>query len=118
MSLYKILDGGQVVNTIVADEQFMIDNYSEYELVVDEPGPPPPPKAPRKTRYEFRSRFTPTEKIAMYDSTDTIIRVFLDDIQSAEYIDLGLQETIDGVNYLESQGLIGAGRAAEILSGE
>jgi len=54
----------------------------------------------------------------MYDSTDTIIRVFLDDIQSAEYIDLGLQETIDGVNYLESQGLIGAGRAAEILSGE
>jgi hypothetical protein len=70
------------------------------------------------TRYQFRSRFTMQEKIAMYDSTDTLIRVFLDDIQSAEYIDLAIQDTIDAVNYLESQGLIAAGRAAEILSGE
>lgn len=118
MSLYNILENGQVVNTIIADEQFMIDNYSEYELVVVQPSPSPPARAPKITRYEFRSRFTTPEKIAMYDSTDTLIKVFLDDIQSAEYIDLALQDTIDGVNYLESQGLIAAGRAAEILSGE
>jgi hypothetical protein len=67
------------------------------------------------TRYEFRSRFTTPEKVAMYDSTDTIIKIFLDDIQAAEYIDVTDQATIDGVAYLEAQGLITAGRSVDIL---
>ena len=70
----------------------------------------------RLTRYEFRSRFTAAEKVAMYDSTDTMIRVFLDDIQAAENINVSEQDTIDGVNYLASNGLIAAGRASEILA--
>lgn len=69
------------------------------------------------TRYEFRSRFTTAEKVAMYDSTDTIVRIFMDDIQAAEYIDVTNQETIDGVAYLEAQGLIAAGRSTDILAG-
>ena len=76
----------------------------------------PPPRT-QLTRYEFRSRFTTPEKIAMYDSTDTIIKIFLDDIQAAEYIDVADQATIDGVGYLEAQGLIAAGRSADILAG-
>lgn len=76
----------------------------------------PPPRT-RLTRYEFRSRFTTPEKTAMYDSTDTIIKIFLDDIQAAEYIDVTDQATIDGVAYLETQGLIAAGRSADILAG-
>jgi hypothetical protein len=67
------------------------------------------------TRLEFRSRFTTSEKIAMYDSTDTIIKIFLDDIQAAQYIDVTDQATIDGVAYLESQGLITVGRSVDIL---
>jgi hypothetical protein len=78
--------------------------------------PPPLPDKIRLTRYEFRSRFTAAEKVAMYDSTDTMIRVFLDDIQAAENINVSEQDTIDGVNYLASNGLIAAGRASEILA--
>ena len=77
---------------------------------------PPPPRT-KLTRYEFRSQFTAAEKMAMYESTDTLIKVFLDDVQSAEYIELTNQDTIDGVNYLEAQSIISAGRAAEILTG-
>jgi hypothetical protein len=79
--------------------------------------PLPLPDRVRLTRYEFRSRFTAAEKVAMYDSTDTMIRVFLDDIQSAENINVTEQDTIDGVAYLISVGLIAAGRDAEILAG-
>ena len=76
-----------------------------------------PPPRNQLTRYEFRSRFAAPEKVAMYESTDTIIRIFLDDIQSAEYIDVTDQATIDGVAYLETQGLIAAGRSTDILAG-
>lgn len=79
--------------------------------------PLPLPDRVRLTRYEFRSRFTAAEKVAMYDSTDTMIRVFLDDIQAAESINVTEQDTIDGVAYLTSVGLIAAGRDAEILAG-
>ena len=77
----------------------------------------PLPDRVQLTRYEFRSRFATAEKVAMYDSADTIIKIFLDDIQAAEYIDVTNQETIDGVAYLEAQGLIAAGRSADILAG-
>lgn len=77
----------------------------------------PLPDRVKLTRYEFRSRFTAAEKVAMYDSTDTMIRVFLDDIQSAENIVVTDQDTIEGVAYLTSVGLIAAGRDAEILAG-
>lgn len=117
--LYNVLENGQVVNTIIADEAFMAANYSEYELV-EAPEvvfSTEPSMKLQLTRYEFRSQFTTAEKIAMYDSTDTIIKIFLDDIQAAEYIDVTDQATIDGVAYLEAQGLIAAGRATDILAG-
>jgi hypothetical protein len=69
------------------------------------------------TRYQFRSRFTAAEKVAMYDSPDTMVRVFLDDVQAAESINVTDQDTVDGVSYLTSLGLIAAGRDAEILAG-
>lgn len=84
--------------------------------VANDPQPPVPDRV-RLTRYEFRSRFTAAEKVAMYDSTDTMIRVFLDDIQAAENINVTEQDTIEGVAYLTSVGLIAAGRDAEILAG-
>lgn len=71
----------------------------------------------RLTRLEFRNRFTTAEKVGMYESTDTIVRIFMDDIQAAQYIDVTDQATIDGVAYLEAQGLIAAGRSVDILAG-
>jgi hypothetical protein len=78
--------------------------------------PMPFPDRVRLTRYEFRSRFTAAEKVVMYDSTDTMVRVFLDDIQSADNINVSEQDTIDGVAYLTAVGLIAAGRDVEILA--
>jgi hypothetical protein len=99
---------------------------TEYVDILDKDGnvigyvandpPLPLPDRVKLTRYEFRSRFTAAEKVAMYDSTDTMIRVFLDDIQAAENINVSEQDTIDGVNYLASNGLIAAGRVSEILA--
>ena len=70
----------------------------------------------RLTPHEFRSRFTTEEKVAMYDSNNPIIRVFLDDVQFADYIDIDNQIIIDWVNYLVSEGLITSGRATEVLN--
>lgn len=76
------------------------------------------PPSPELTKRAFRGRFTLAEKAAIYTAaeTDVMIKVFLDDIQAAEFISVTDQDTIDGVNYLESQGLIAGGRGVEILA--
>jgi hypothetical protein len=88
--------------------------------------PPPPPRYIRK--YAFRSRFTATEKedlelAAAHNPADTIaakrqaarIRLWMEDIRSADYIDLDDTRIINGVNAMETNGIIGSGRAAIIL---
>lgn len=97
-------------------EDVLDKNGNVIGQVAADPAPPRPDRV-RLTRYEFRSRFTAAEKVAMYDSADTMVRVFLDDVQSAENINVTDQDTIDGVAYLSSMGLIAAGRDAEILAG-
>lgn len=69
------------------------------------------------SRFAFRNLFTLAEKQTIYAEADTniIVKIFLDEITVAENVDLANEATIVGVNYLESQGLIAAGRAAEIL---
>ena len=68
------------------------------------------------TRLEFLTRFTASERIAIRASTDPIVVDFMELLNLATYIDVGDQNTIDGVNYLASQNLIAAGRVAEILA--
>ena len=82
---------------------------------------PPEPVVPvntRLTRLEFRNRLTSTEKEAIYTAAETsvAIRIWLDDLAAAEYIDLADAATIAAVNGLESLTLIGVGRADEILT--
>jgi hypothetical protein len=93
------------------------------------PNDPQPPAAPVKiTQFAFRSRFTQAEKIttelASIDVPDgqmasrqasAQMRVWLADIEAAQFIDLNYQPTRDGVQALEDYGLIAAGRAAQIL---
>lgn len=134
MAEYLISDGSTIVNLIVADSQSVAEEVTGMTAILASTLPgiginatlidgewvqqdPPIRYRKRLTRYEFRSQFTAAEKVAMYDSTDTIIRIFLDDIQSAQYIDVTSQDTIDGVAYLEAQGLIAAGRSTDILAG-
>lgn len=68
------------------------------------------------TRLEFLTRFTASERIAIRASTDPIVVDFMELLNLASYVDVGDQNTIDGVNYLASQNLIAASRVAEILA--
>lgn len=72
----------------------------------------------RITRLAFKSRMTTAERIAIRSAsqTDPIIFDFMDLVSDAQFIDLSRQDTKDGVNYLESQGHLAAGRASEILT--
>lgn len=83
--------------------------------------PAAPASAPRTrlTRLEFRNRFTAAEKGALYSAmgTNLSIRIWLDDLAAAEYIELTDPATVEAVNSLEQAGLLATGRAATILEG-
>jgi hypothetical protein len=70
------------------------------------------------TPLDFRKRFTLTEKQSIYSAatSNPLIRCFLDDVTSAGIIDLTDPYTINDVQYIEAQGLIATGRAAQILT--
>jgi hypothetical protein len=69
------------------------------------------------TKLEFRSRFSDDEKRAIYAARaiNLDVDIWLDDLASAAEIQLDDPRTIAGVHALESAGLIGTGRATEIL---
>lgn len=88
----------------------------------------PAPVFTRLTKLGFRGRFAQAEKTAIeLASLDdpaaamaqraqaADIRVYLADVASATYIDPQRPETRAGVQALEAAGLIGAGRALQIL---
>jgi len=71
----------------------------------------------RITKLAFKQRFTQDERIAIRSASETIPQVydFQDLVNSATFIDLSRQDTIDAVNAIEQLGLIEAGRASIIL---
>lgn len=105
-------------------DTYPLDRFNHIEVFEDQP----PPGPVRITQFAFRSRFTQAEKIvielASLDVPDgsmasrqaaAQMRVWLADIAAAQFIDLNYALTRDGVQALESYGLIAAGRALEIL---
>lgn len=82
----------------------------------------------RITRLAFRNRFTQAEKVALElaaldDPAATLvqrqqaaaIRVHLADVNASTFVDLARDDTRAGVQALETGGLIGVGRALQIL---
>lgn len=69
------------------------------------------------TRLAFRNRFTPAEKVALYTAAESSvqIKIYLDDLAAATFVDPERADTIAGVQALEAATIIGPGRAAEIL---
>lgn len=126
----EILKDGEVVNVIVADEAFAEEHYpGQWRVQEYMDSPPSPPQNTKITKLAFRNRFTQAEKIAMEfasidnPSTDTAarlqaaaLRAYLEDVDSATFIDLTRQDLIDGVQALETMTLIAAGRANQILT--
>lgn len=70
------------------------------------------------TRLAFKQRFTTEERLAIRAAAavNPLVYDFQDLVDSATYIDLERKDTALSVNTLEQMGLIGEGRAAEILS--
>lgn len=90
--------------------------------------PAPPPSSIKITKFAFRDRFTSSEKVTIELASLDVptgsldaraaaaqVRVWVDDIAAAQYVDLALQATRDGVIALENYGLLPAGRALVIL---
>jgi len=82
---------------------------------------PEPEPAPVINPIEFKLLFTSPERIAIKNAraTDEILEDFYSIIEDPRLtsVDLGLQSTIDGVNYLASTGLIEPERVDVILAG-
>lgn len=72
----------------------------------------------RITKLAFKQRFTQGERIAIREAAKTIPEVydFEDLVDSATFIDLQRSDTVTAVNAIEELGLIGKGRAVDILT--
>lgn len=115
---YEILnDVGDVVNTIIADLEFVEQHYPGAYREVVEPPPPPPPPVTVLSKFEFLKRFTSDERKAINAAAkvDPDVEDFKMLLDAAQEVDLGNPDTVSGVNLLETAGLLASGRAAEIL---
>ncbi len=124
MTRYQLPDG----SIVIADADFIAAHHPGAVVAPDLVPDPPAPVFTRLTKLGFRSRFTAAEKTAIeLASLDdpaapmaqrqqaAYIRVYLADVAAATYIDPQHVDTRSGVQALEAAGLIGAGRALEIL---
>lgn len=90
------------------------------------PGPPPPPEPPPPgppppvricSVFELMyGRVTTPERIAIRASTNPVVVDFVAALEVISQVELDGPLTVQGVNYLESVGLLAPGRAAEILA--
>ena len=61
--------------------------------------------------------FTSQERVALKKSTDEIVKDMLEMVNDPRLRLVTMSHITDMINYLETTGLIGEGRAAEILAG-
>ena len=101
--IYEILDAqGNVENTIVADEQFMLDHYSEgnYRQVPNTSDQVPAPAWEWLIDIgSFFDRFG-AAKMAVLTSSDAGVQAILKDTQVRKWLDLKLPEIASAVAYV------------------
>jgi hypothetical protein len=115
--IYEILnDAGEVINTIVAEEWFVEQNYpGHYRLV----GPEPVPYVePLITKAAFRFRLTDAEYTSILEAADTdyAVKAWVETFNMVSQVNLSDERTVAGLNVLVSKGLLTQERATEILS--
>ena len=98
----------------IADFTLIGDKYNKITGLV-EPITPEPETI--FTKLKFRQKFTLEELSGIYtaESTDVIIKIFLDDLSASEFIDLADVNTQNGIGYLFNAGYITYERMLEIL---
>lgn len=67
------------------------------------------------TKRAFMQRFTQAERIAVRNSNDDIVIDIYEDLKIAEFVDLDLPETSQGLAYLEIVGILAEGRVSQLL---
>lgn len=82
---------------------------------------PPPASNWEITRFAFRLRFTMEEMVGIYTMADNLpsgypIKVLMDNLAEAMFVDLKDVSTIEGLGLLEEFGLITSDRATAILT--
>jgi hypothetical protein len=75
-----------------------------------------PAKIRQISKGAFRRRLTLSEKVAIQTSTDPVVKVLDDDLKASSFVDLDYQLLIDGLNYLESIGILTSARVTELLA--
>ena len=116
--IYSILDNnGNVINTILASEDFVAANYpGHYALVGPEPTPPEPP--PIITKTSMLARFTDQEFVGILSAAKTDVEVegWKYRFDTASEIDLASDRTQAGFTLLVSKSLLTQARATAILT--
>ena len=84
------------------------------------PAPPPPPVVDELNKIDFLRLFTQAERITIRQAAkvNNLIQDYQDMLDAATMVRLSDPDIQTGVPLLEIGGLIGPGRAAQILSGE
>jgi len=77
-----------------------------------------PPNYKLITKFAFRNRFTIEEKVAIYTAAaqNITMQVWLDDLATAEYVDLGLQSVIDSLSAMVTATILTEERKDAILN--
>lgn len=113
---YEILDDeGNVVNTIIAGNDFVQEYYpGHYRQIPDLP----PPSVWVITKVAFRFRLTDSEYIGIIAAakTDVEVQAWYETFNMVTTIDLENQRTKDGVANLVSKNLLTQARADTILT--
>ena len=103
---YEILENQEVVNIIIADENFMLENYplGNYREVPSVPTPEP--TVPVWQWYidigPFFDRFG-SAKMQVLTSSDPGVQAILKDIQVRKWIDLKISEVQQSLIYVASK---------------
>ena len=103
---YEILENQEAINTIIADENFVLENYplGNYREVPS--APTPEPSAPVWQWYidvgPFFDRFG-SVKMQVLTSSDVGVQAILKDIQVRKWLDLKLSEVQQSLIYVASK---------------
>lgn len=115
---------GELADTVAAEGETLLDagpagpgwtwDGTQLQPPPDPPSPPGPPRL--ITVFAFRMRLTNDEKTAIYVAAATIpqLRVWLDDLATASWVDLDLPQLRTALMSLEGT-LLAHGRAVEVL---
>ncbi|MFZ6748503.1 hypothetical protein [Undibacterium sp. Ren11W] len=114
---YEILNGANVINTILASAEYMTANYASgtYRLAVDViPVVVPNTKI---TRLAYLIRLgDELEAIYTLAQSNVKVQIYRDKVLTADCIDLTDPEVIAGLNLMKTAGIYTSTRVTEILT--